>query len=584
MIHNFGSGFTPKYTDTDGTQHTVDEFKIVGGGLNKWIKGLARDSALGWDEASFGASPSRSTTAPFSMTNIDNIEFGNVAQFEATMPMMTIEDFRDLQTVLHQRYFYVTFFNVQTLEWITREMMVTNNERERLYMRIGYGVAGAQNYRVPTIYGVQSVKVKFVATNRNLSEYDEGLTVDYDFNGGTLVAALQSGEYDIGDQVQVYGRNDVTKGTETLQYWLTDKGGVIFPAQRFTIFEDLNLTAIWGEEDLEYVGISYALTNVYGISALPETMRKSATITIVFAAESGYTLPSSVTVSGSVGGAWNKYTGELTLSQPTSDITITAAGVEASTGDENPDTSSDELLGTWVFNDILTTLDIPSFKVGFTVNGFDITEFSRMGYSSEENYIGFISDSVGVIYRTYIDGEWFALDFRTIKITDVSQLTNRAAFENWLKANATKQASDELLQTWVFNESINAASFPPITKMDFASIGRGFEAMNISDADIPSLYYVEEDSMYSYYEVYKNNDWVKQEYRVITILTTPSTGYSDFSAWLKVSAAKLSATKVFGAMVVVSDAEVALNQTNNKQYATVNIGNGSVSGTTIIIN
>lgn len=236
MIYNFGDGTTPKYDEYDvklqkTVSHNIDEFKLVGAGLNKWFKGISRDSMLGWDEASFGASPTRSTKAPFSMTNIDNIEFGSVAQFEVTMPIVTFDDFLVLQEILHQRYFYVTFYNVHRGKWMTREMMVTNNERASLYNR---GI---------TVLGVQKVKVKFVATNRNLAEYADGITITYNYNiAGSTAKTVR---LDVGEQYKVLGRNDVANGNKTLAYWATPNGGVVFPAQSITVFENLSLTAVW---------------------------------------------------------------------------------------------------------------------------------------------------------------------------------------------------------------------------------------------------------------------------------------------------------------------------------------------------
>lgn len=555
MIYNFGSGFTPIYTDTDGTQHTVDEFKVVGGGLDKWIKGLARDSALGWDEASFGASPSRSTTAPFSMTNIDNIEFGQVAQFEATMPMMTIADFRDLQTVLHQRYFYVTFFNVQTLKWITREMMVTNNERERLYMRIGYGMIGTQGYRTPTIYGMQSVKVKFVATNRNLAEYDEAVTITYEFNGGTLVTDEKQSKYDIGDQAQVYGRNDVSKGTEVLQYWRIYKdggtvvGGVLFPAQRFTIFESLTLAAVWGEEEnLEFVNIGYSLSGVHDVSALPRTMLKNSTITVTLAPDVGYELPNRVVVGDNVTSKWNKATGELTLSNPTSDFTVTVVGVEKAEGGGDVSTA---VSVDYTLNKVI--------RVAPLVDSMRKDEIASIALAPNEGYA--LPDNVSV--SDNVTSEWHKIDGELILSNPTADV--KIAVDG--VASAVPTNTKLLGTTWVFFKRLTTADIPSFP-VGFTSNGTEYISINKLEGGT-GIGYRGNNFLAAAYSV--SSGWSNTAYREITITDVARLGdRTDFAKWLSVNGTQKSSIELLGTWVLWETIDVANAPTAALEFVTDN--------------
>ena len=78
-------------------------------------------------------------------------------------------------------------------------------------------------------------------------------------------------------------------------------------------------------------GINLTLSNVTGASGNPTKMFKGTTETLTFTANDGYTLPDSVSITGATV-SWNKDTGTLTLSNPTSNITGTITGVATQTG------------------------------------------------------------------------------------------------------------------------------------------------------------------------------------------------------------------------------------------------------------
>ena len=77
-------------------------------------------------------------------------------------------------------------------------------------------------------------------------------------------------------------------------------------------------------------GINLTLTGVTGASGNPTKMFEGTTETLTFTANSGYTLPDSVSITGATV-SWNKDTGTLTLSNPTNNITGTIAGVQEQT-------------------------------------------------------------------------------------------------------------------------------------------------------------------------------------------------------------------------------------------------------------
>lgn len=98
----------------------------------------------------------------------------------------------------------------------------------------------------------------------------------------------------------------------------------------------------------------------------------------------------------------------------------------------------DELIGTWVFNDNISSENTVRFSFSFTCNnvlykGIQI-DHSRLG---DEVYYIDTNDDMTFVYD--VRGTWSGTAYKTIQITDISALTNREEFETWLKANATKQ-------------------------------------------------------------------------------------------------------------------------------------------------
>lgn len=77
--------------------------------------------------------------------------------------------------------------------------------------------------------------------------------------------------------------------------------------------------------------ITATLTNVTAASGNATTIATGETKVLTYTANSGYTLPDSVTVTGATG-VWNKDAGTLTLSNPTGNVTFTIAGVKAASG------------------------------------------------------------------------------------------------------------------------------------------------------------------------------------------------------------------------------------------------------------
>ena len=106
--------------------------------------------------------------------------------------------------------------------------------------------------------------------------------------------------------------------------------------------------------------------------------------------------------------------------------------------------ATDELLGTWVFNDSIpdtAELSDNTYVVDFTSNNRSYGSIRIRHYMDGPEYATMLY--YGDTTYAYITGGgasgWMNTAYQTITITDTSNLTNREAFTTWLKANATKQ-------------------------------------------------------------------------------------------------------------------------------------------------
>lgn len=106
----------------------------------------------------------------------------------------------------------------------------------------------------------------------------------------------------------------------------------------------------------------------------------------------------------------------------------------------------DELIGTWVFNDNADCTTAYTFNISFSCSAFPSTNFTGITVTSSDrfgpwNVFYNYSGGTETVYNgtSSTAGTWINTAYKTIQITGVSDLTNREAFETWLKANATKQ-------------------------------------------------------------------------------------------------------------------------------------------------
>lgn len=224
-----------KVTDINGNALEMDTIYITAAGyINYPFRGITSDSALGWEEPVWGGNLTRS--ADFVLSNIDTVNFGLVARCEFTIKYMDANDYLVLTEMAKQRVVTVNYFNKERNERVTQEMAFTGQEMKKIYAIGGF-------------VGAQDISVKLVATNREKAQLIKTkFNVTYNNNGGSGTIDTQQVYW--SDATTLSSGSSFTKSGHRLLYWATkDKDGNFVryynPSQVVTIWEDLNLYAVW---------------------------------------------------------------------------------------------------------------------------------------------------------------------------------------------------------------------------------------------------------------------------------------------------------------------------------------------------
>ena len=141
--------------------------------------------------------------------------------------------------------------------------------------------------------------------------------------------------------------------------------------------------------------------------------------------------------------------GGITLSQVIArEETLPAATADSPDFVQTPDgtlyrkkaVEGGSLLGTWVFNDTISSLagswSTVEFNVSFTSNN---VQFTRMAHAGPDNALQYYDGTRYTSAYNFLNNTWNDSAYKTIQITDISSLTNEEEFTSWLTANATKQ-------------------------------------------------------------------------------------------------------------------------------------------------
>lgn len=213
----------------------LDTVYITGGGFIRYpFKGIARDSALGWQEAVWG---NLTRSKNLVLTNIDTTSFGLVARVELNFKFMNLKDYEVLMLLTQQRVVTVDYVSRETGLRVTQEMSFTKNSLKSIY---GFG---------NKFIGVQDVSISLVATNRDKVDLiSSNITITYNNNGGSGSIAGTNSYW--GDMIKLSSNEDdtMTKSGNHIKEWNTkaDGSGASYGlGQNITTWKDLELFAIW---------------------------------------------------------------------------------------------------------------------------------------------------------------------------------------------------------------------------------------------------------------------------------------------------------------------------------------------------
>ena len=297
------------------------------------------------------------------------------------------------------------------------------------------------------------------------------------------------------------------------------------------------------------VAKSYAITATVtnGTATGANVIHTGETVALTIAANTGYNLPDTVTVDGA-SQTWNKETGTLTLSNPTGNVTISAACVEASKTLESGNYKWADTLSKLPVNSI--TLEIPFVSNSLSCYLLRVSLDTNQEYTDSVEYY-FDDDSIETdfVYVASNGSKWNFVSKAYQTITLSTSQTVSATFYNWAITGGNLVKQEELSgETWVLNKSIFLSDFGYNRSyvIDFVSNNTEYKAIwtsRDSETQDITLHYTRKSDNY-YQSVYVSlgtpgspSGWINGEaYRTITF-AEPVTN-ATLLAWLQANGTK----------------------------------------------
>lgn len=199
---------------------------------------------------------------------------------------------------------------------------------------------------------------------------------------------------------------------------------------------------------------------------------------------------------------------------------------------------TDELLGTWVFNETLSITGpaTNTYLVGFNSGG---ENYVRLRLNKSPKLMNY--DSENNTFLVYSNGSWEMGDiYRTITITDTSSLTDRDGFTTWLNANAVKdvpippdpiEPPENGLGNWLLNETFS----PPTGRYQFNFTSNTVQYYGMIVDEAGAIFYIRtQQEPITYTTAYFSDPssdrkyWTDNSFRSIFIQTTPTSTLLDY--------------------------------------------------------
>lgn len=175
------------------------------------------------------------------------------------------------------------------------------------------------------------------------------------------------------------------------------------------------------------VAKSYAITSTVtnGTATGANVIHTGETVALTIAANTGYNLPDTVTVTGA-SQTWNKETGTLTLSNPTGAVTVSAVCAAAAKTLES---------GTYKWADNLSTNIVTSeLDISFSSYGNSFVKISIENVDGDFSVIYHSNDDYFYVYQSSNDPKWIPQDEQEHTGQTIILSTNQtvsADFYNW---------------------------------------------------------------------------------------------------------------------------------------------------------
>lgn len=269
------------------------------------------------------------------------------------------------------------------------------------------------------------------------------------------------------------------------------------------------------------VAKSYAITATVtnGTATGANVIHTGETVALTIAANSGYNLPDTVTVTGA-SQTWNKETGTLTLTNPTGAVTVSAvcaaAGYTLEAGTYKWVNSLGKSSIGFDFGLSFTSSNTQyvSIKISFTSAGF-------------VDFIWYRSDNGSTtIAFDRSDDDWTSNNYKTIILSTTQTVS--AEFYNWAitGGNLVKQTGE----TWVLNETLDISTLDADFTVDFISNNVSYSTINGQGSGL------DYDSTNVYYDAGPGGFvWVDDAYRTLTFPAAPT---GDLLIWLQANGTK----------------------------------------------
>ena len=352
------------------------------------------------------------------------------------------------------------------------------------------------------------------------------------------ISTTQSSEYPTAWRIPSSGTLSST-ATRRNSNMLANTGGT------FTSNPSINTTYYGAWSLVETYNITYNLTNCTGASTNPTTINEGTTATLSFTSNDGYSFPDEITVSGVESYTWDKSTGTLTLTNATSDVSITINCIVA-----YPKINSFTYFGKQINN----------------INGKPIKYVHHSGNTYEMVYLdangNYLRDANGYVLQ---DSNGNYLEFTealetpqnvtangtTVSWDEVENATSYDILADGVSIGTVEGAvmEDELAGTWIFNDDkpyMGERGVAVSFTFNFVSNNDSFSTLRIDDsgAATPSgqiyLYYNDVTAAYSNGVSAGIPTWNELAYRTITITSKLSevTNGDTLLTWLQANATK----------------------------------------------